>query len=80
MLAKTPKGEIDFIASKNEDVKYIQACYDMSNEETRNREFNAFIDIDDSYPKYVISKDTEDYSRDGIKHINIFDFLMNDDF
>jgi len=52
----------------------------MSNEETRNREFNAFIDIDDSYPKYVISKDTEDYSRDGIKHINIFDFLMNDDF
>ena len=79
-VGKTPKGEIDFIASKNEDVKYIQACYDMSNEETRNREFNAFIDIDDSYPKYVISKDTEDYSRDGIKHINIFDFLMNDDF
>ena len=28
----------------------------MSNEETRNREFNAFIDIDDSYPKYVIQK------------------------
>jgi predicted AAA+ superfamily ATPase len=79
-VGKTPKGEIDFIASKNENVKYIQACYDMSNEETRNREFNAFIDIDDSYPKYVISKDTEDYSRDGIKHINIFDFLMNDDF
>lgn len=79
-VGKTPKGEIDFIASKNEDVKYIQACYDMSNEETRNREFNAFIDIDDSYPKYVISKDTEDYSRDDIKHINIFDFLMNDDF
>ena len=79
-VGKTPKGEIDFIASKNEDVKYIQACYDMSNEETRNREFNAFIDIDDSYPKYVISKDTEDYSRDGIKHINIFDFLMNDFF
>lgn len=79
-VGKTLKGEIDFIASKNEDVKYIQACYDMSNEETRNREFNAFIDIDDSYPKYVISKDTEDYSRDGIKHINIFDFLMNDDF
>ncbi len=79
-VGKTPKGEIDFIASKNEDVKYIQACYDMSNEETRNREFNAFIDIDDSYPKCVISKDTEDYSRDGIKHINIFDFLMNDDF
>lgn len=78
-IGKTQKGEIDFIASKNKNVKYIQACYDLSNEETRNREFNAFNNISDNYPKYVISTNKEDYSQNGIKHINIFDFLMDDD-
>lgn len=79
-VGKTLKGEIDFIASKSGNIKYIQACYDLSNIDTRNREFNAFNNINDNYPKYVISKDVEDYSQNGIKHLNIFDFLMNDDF
>ncbi len=79
-IGKTKEGEIDFIASKNKSVKYIQACYDLSNEETRIREFNAFNSISDNYPKYVISTNKEDYSQNGIKHINIFDFLMDDDF
>lgn len=79
-IGKTSKGEIDFIASKSGNIKYIQACYDLSNIDTRNREFNAFNNINDNYPKYVISKDVEDYSQNGIKHLNIFDFLMNDDF
>ena len=79
-VGKTLKGEIDFIASKNKEIKYIQACYDLSNEETRNREFGAFDTINDNYPKYVISKNREDYSQNGIKHVNIFDFLMDDNF
>ena len=79
-VGKTKEGEIDFIASKNKSIKYIQACYDLSNEETRIREFNAFNSISDNYPKYVISSNKEDYSRDGIKHLNIFDFLMDDQF
>lgn len=79
-VGKTTKGEIDFIASKNREIKYIQACFDLSNEETRNREFSAFENIHDQYSKYVISKNKEDYSKDGIKHLNIFEFLMNDDF
>ena len=79
-IGKTKEGEIDFIASKNKDIKYIQACYDLSNEETRNREFKAFTNINNNYPKYIISTNKEDYSQDGIKHINIFDFLMNEDF
>ena len=79
-IGKTSKGEIDFIASKDKNIKYIQACYDLSNEETRDREFRAFDNINDNYQKYVISKDIEDYSQNGIKHLNIFDFLMNDEF
>lgn len=79
-IGKTNAGEIDFIASKNKEIKYIQACYDLKEEKTRNREFNAFKSINDNYPKYVISTNEEDYSKQGIKHINIFDFLMNDNF
>lgn len=79
-VGKTTKGEIDFIASKSNEIKYIQTCYDLSNEETRNREFSAFDSIDDNYPKYVISMDEEDYSQKGVKHLNIFEFLLNEDF
>lgn len=79
-IGKTSKGEIDFIASKNKQVKYIQVCYELSSDITIDREFSAFKEISDNYPKYVISKDTEDYSQDGIKHVNIFKFLMEDDF
>jgi predicted AAA+ superfamily ATPase len=78
-IGKTKKGEIDFIASKSNSFKYIQVCYDLSNEVTRMREFSAFDDIEDS-EKYIITLTKEDYSTDTIKQINIFDFLMNDDF
>ncbi len=79
-IGKTKEGKIDFIASKNKSVKYIQACYDLTNEITRNREFKAFDNISDNYPKYVISTNKEDYSQNGLKHLNIFDFLMDDQF
>lgn len=79
-IGKTSKGEIDFIATKNKDIKYIQACYQLSSEDTIIREFSAFESINDNYEKIVISMDEENYSKDGIKHLNIFDFLLNDDF
>ncbi|MEG0794402.1 MAG: ATP-binding protein [Bacilli bacterium] len=78
-IGKTKKGEIDFIASKNNKFKYIQVCFDLSNEETRKREFSAFDEIKDS-EKYVITLNKEDYSTNDIKCLNIFDFLMNDTF
>lgn len=73
---RTNNSKIDFIASKNNDIKYIQACYELSSDETIEREFGAFKEINDNNPKYVISKDKEDYSKDDIKHLNIFDFLI----
>ncbi|MCI9016645.1 MAG: ATP-binding protein [Clostridia bacterium] len=79
-IGKNKKGEVDFVATKNKDLKYIQVSYSLSEEETREREVGAYVGINDSYPRYIISLDEEDYSRDGIKHINIFDFLMNDEF
>ena len=79
-IGKTNKGEIDFIATKNNKTKYIQVCYKLEKNETIQREFSAFNEIDDNYEKYVISLDKKDYSRNGVKHINIFDLLLNDNF
>ena len=78
-IGKTKKGEIDFIASKNNKFKYIQVCFDLSDESTRIREFSAFDDIDDNN-KYIITLTKKDYSTNYVKQINIFDFLMDDEF
>lgn len=79
-IGKTKKGEVDFIATKDKEFKYIQVCYYLNSEDTINREFGAYDCISDNYPKYVISMDKVDFSRNGIKHINIIDFLMAEDF
>ena len=78
-IGKTKKGEIDFIALKNNKFKYIQVCFDLSDENTRIREFSAFDDINDNN-KYIITLTKKDYSTNDVKQINIFDFLMNDEF
>ena len=79
-VGKTKKGEIDFIATKNNKFKYIQVCYDLTNEETRNREFDAFKELDKSTDKYIITLTKENYSTEDIRQIYIYDFLMDDDF
>lgn len=79
-VGKTKKGEVDFVAAKQKQVKYIQVTYLLTNEETVEREFGAYKTIDDNYEKYVISMDKLDFSKDGIKHINVIDFLMGKEF
>ena len=69
--------EIDFVAEKNNEPIYIQVCYILSDEKTRDREFGNLNKIADNYPKFVISMDELDMSRNGIKHMNIKDFLLN---
>lgn len=79
-IGKTKTGEVDFIAKKDGNVKYIQVTYELNdNEKTIEREFGAFKSINDNYPKYVISLDKKDYSRDGIKHLNLINFLMSEE-
>ena len=78
-VGKNNNIEIDFVAQKDDKKIYIQVTYELSNEEAREREFNAFKNIDDNYPKYIISLDKRDFSQNGIKNINIIDFLMNED-
>ena len=80
-IGKTKNGEVDFIAKKDGNIKYIQVTYEMKdNDNTTEREFGAYKSIEDNYPKYVISLDKIDLSRDGIIHLNLIDFLLGEEF
>ena len=78
-IGKTYKGEVDFIAQKGENKFYLQATYLLSDDNVISREFGAYKYIEDNYPKYVISMDKLNFSRDGIIHMNLLDFLLNKD-
>ena len=75
-VGKVNEREIDFVCEKQEKKLYIQAAYLLASEETINREFGAYQDIDDNYPKYVVTLDEIEMSRNGIKHWNIRRFLL----
>ena len=77
-VGKTDDYEIDFVAYKGSDTLYVQVCYLLSSTETVEREFGNLERIKDNYPKYVISGDLPDFSRNGIKHYNIIKFLLNE--
>ena len=67
--------EVDFVVIKNGRKCFIQVAYVMENEETIAREFSTFSPIKDESPKYILSLDAIDMSRNGITHLNIVDFL-----
>lgn len=68
--------EIDFVCDKQGEKLYVQVCYLLASDETVRREFGAYDHIRDNFPKYVVSLDELDLSREGIKHRNIRDFLL----
>ena len=76
-IGKVRTKEVDFVAERNGEVKYYQVAYLMPSQKTRDREFGALLDIPDNHPKFVLSMDPVDMSVDGIKHVNIRNFLKN---
>ena len=74
-VGKVGTKEIDFIAKKQNDKVYVQVTYLLATEDTIEREFSVLEQVRDNYPKYVVSMDELDFSRNGIKHRNIKDFL-----
>lgn len=77
-VGKTNKGEVDFIARKDQQQIYIQAAYVMNTEQTAGREFGSLAHIKDQYPKYVVSLDPLRSDQEGIRHLNLLDFLQNE--
>ena len=77
-VGKEGNKEVDFVCDKRGELIYIQVTYLLASPETIQREFGVYDNIRDNFPKYVVSLDEFDMSRNGIKHRNIRDFLLED--
>jgi len=77
-VGKTRTGEIDFLAVKGQQKEYYQVAYYLYDTSVIEREFGAFKEVGDNFPKYVLSMDKQDFSRDGIIHKNVIDFLLEE--
>lgn len=75
-VGRTSRQEIDFCAQNDKGTEYFQVCYLLATEETVQREFGAFASVRDNFPKYVLSLDSFDFSRNGIIHRNLIRWLL----
>ena len=72
-------AEVDFIATKVDDKLYVQVTESMTSEDVRKRELAPLQKISDNYEKIVLSLNTGmDSSYDGIKSINLIDWLISE--
>ena len=72
-------SEVDFVCEKSGRYKYVQVSYRLSNEKTLNREIAPLLRIPDKYESILITTENHDFSKDGVRHLNIIDFLCGDD-
>jgi len=77
-VGKTYRGEIDFVVVRGRKKCFIQVAYLLSGPEVIEREFGAFRSVKDASPKYVMSLDRFDLSRDGIIHVNVEKWLKGE--
>lgn len=69
--------EVDFVCKNTTgEIEYYQVAWQMTNESTIEREFGALEKINDNYPKYLLTTDSFTQSRSGIKHLNVFNWLI----
>ncbi|WP_458454720.1 ATP-binding protein [Methanobrevibacter sp.] len=71
--------EVDFVCEKSGKYKYIQVSYRLTSEKTLNREITPLLRIPDKFESILITTENHDFSKEGVKHINIIDFLCGDE-
>lgn len=79
-IGKNLNNEVDFVAEEGNSRIYVQVSYLLASDETMERDFSVLETIPDNYPKYVVTMDEIDRGRNGIKHMNIRDFLLMEQF
>ncbi len=74
---RTEKGEVDFVVMKhNGEREFYQIAYTANDEKTLNREISSLRKIKDSYPKYLLTMDFDTANIDGIRKLNVIDWLL----
>ena len=79
-VGKVGDKEIDFVCDQHGEKLYVQVAYLLADESTVKREFGVYDSVKDNFPKYVVTMDELDMSRNGIKHRNIRDFLTAEEW
>ena len=78
-IGKTSDGEIDFVATRQNDKLYVQVTQEINSEKTEKREYERFLEIRDNYPKYVLRTDEfAEGNYEGIITMHVADFLLSD--
>ena len=76
---KNNDKEIDFVVQRpNNEREYYQVAFTLNDEKTHKREVSAFSNIKDNYPKYILTLDFDNTNIDGIRKLNVIDWLLNE--
>ena len=80
-IGKLDNGEIDFVATKQNQKIYVQVTQEINSEKTERREYDRLIELKDNYPKYVLRTDAfSGGNYEGIKTMHIADFLLSNEY
>ena len=80
-IGKIKGKEIDFVATKRNEKIYVQVTQEIKSEKTQKREYEQLLEIRDNYPKYVVmADDFAGGNYEGIKTMNIVDFLLSKEY
>ena len=80
-IGKTADGEIDFVATRQNEKIYVQVTERITSEKAQRREYDRLLDIRDNYPKYVLRTDEfVSGNFEGIKTMHVADFLLSDEY
>ena len=77
-VGKSEDNEVDFVVKKYDgQLEYYQVAYTVNDEKTLERELSSLRKIRDNYPKYLLTTDFDNSIIDGIKKINLIDWLLD---
>lgn len=78
-VGRIGKLECDFILRDHKmNYAYVQVAYTIAlSKKTEDREYKSLESIRDNYPKYVMTTDYLLQNRNGIKHVNLIDFIIS---
>ena len=80
-IGKAVDGEIDFVATRQNEKLYIQVTQEITSEKTEHREYDRLLAISDNHPKYVLlTNDFAGGNYQGIKTMHVAEFLLSDEY